>query len=32
MEEQMRADGRDMKALSEAELDKYWNKAKATTG
>jgi hypothetical protein len=27
----MRADGRDMKALSEAELDKYWNKAKATT-
>jgi ATP diphosphatase len=31
MEEQMRADGRDMNTLSEAELDKYWNKAKATT-
>jgi ATP diphosphatase len=31
MEALLRAEGRDMKALSEAELDEYWNKAKATT-
>jgi len=30
MEAQMRSEGRDMQALSETELDKYWNKAKAT--
>jgi ATP diphosphatase len=31
MEECMRKDGRDMRMLSEAELDEYWNKAKAIT-
>jgi ATP diphosphatase len=30
MEAQMLADGRHMRELSEAELDAYWNKAKAT--
>ncbi len=31
MEERLHAEGRDMRTLSEAELDQYWNKAKATT-